>query len=151
MDALAFRNLLTAGDVEGCRAFWRRHAPHLPQPETREQAEIVMHRARTEAESVPLAARAWSHRWLVERDLPSGLPDHLRPRAEQVCPVRVNAVGISINTRSEWLRPAMTEVREAMERAVLEADAEGRVEDTAFVSKRMAEARGRTMRALFGR
>ena len=64
MNALAFRNLLEAGDVDGCRAFFAANAAHLPQAETREQSEIIMHRARTEAASVSLRARAWSHRWL---------------------------------------------------------------------------------------
>lgn len=109
-----------------------------------------MHRARTEAESVSLKARAYSHRWLVERNLPSGLPDELKPKAERLYPVPAQAVGISVNFRSEWMRPAAVKVRGAMETAVGEAFADGR-RDTAFVSARMAEAKDKTIKALFGR
>lgn len=148
---MAFRDLLEAGDVRGLRRHWASAAPNMPQPKNAEEAEIIMHRARTEAESVSFRHRAYSHRWLEERGLPSGLPDRLRPSAEQVCPRVAKAVGISVNTRSEYLKPAMLEVRGAMEQAVLEADADGLIGDAAFVSARMSDARQRTMRALFGR
>ncbi len=145
----AFRNLLEAGDVDGLRAHWADHAPKMPQPETAEQAEIVMHRARTEAASISLRARAYSHAWLCERSLPSGLPDDLKPKAERMFPIIVEAVGISVNTMNPLMRPAMLEVRGAMEDAVNDAYADGR-KDPAFVTARMTEARDRTMRALFG-
>lgn len=150
MSTLAFRNLLEQGDVEGLRSSWAAVFPNMPQPESREQAEIVMHRARTEAESLPLRPRAYSHRWLSERDLPSGLPDRLKPSAERLYPVVAQGVGISVNTEQDWLKPAMGEVRGAMECAVLDADAEGRLSDTPFVKARMSEARDRTLKALFG-
>lgn len=150
MTALTFRNLLEAGDVDGCRAYFAAHAPHLPQVETREQAEIVMHRARTEAGSVSLKARAYSHRWLSERGLPSGLPDALKPAPDRLYPVRKVSVGISFNFRSPHLERAARIVQKAMEDAVLDADAHGRIEDSAFVSARMAEAKDRAMLALFG-
>lgn len=144
-----FRNLLDAGDVDALRDAWARVAPHLPQPETREQAEIVMHHARTQAESLPLKARAYSHRWLTEHDLPSGLPDHLKQSAERLYPVSAEGVGISVTMRSEWMRPAMLEVRGAMEYAVSDAYAERRT-SPAFVKARMNEAKTRTLKALFG-
>lgn len=122
----------------------------MPAPETVEQAEIVMHMARTQAESLPLRARAYSHCWLTERALPSQLPDALKPSAERLYPVVVDAVGISVNTKNEYLRPAMLEVRGAMEYAVADAFADNR-KDSPFVTQRMNEARERTMRALFGR
>lgn len=143
-----FRQALEQGDLAALRRFWAERAPHLRQPDE-VQAEIVMHRARTEAQSVSLKARAYSHRWLTERDLPSGLPDELKPSAERLFPRVVGAVGISVNFRSELLRPAIAEIRGAMEGAVNEAYADGR-EDPAFVTTRMNEARARTMRALFG-
>ena len=150
MTALTFRNLLETGDIDGCRAYFAANAPHLPQVETREQAEIVMHRARTEAESVSLKARAYSHRWLCERRLPSGLPDALKPAADRLYPERRVAVGISFNFRSPHLERAARIVQTAMEEAVLDADAHGRIEDSAFVSARMAEAKDRAMLGLFG-
>ncbi|MGE8143054.1 hypothetical protein ACQKOE_13850 [Novosphingobium sp. NPDC080210] len=149
MSAMSFRNLLSAGDVEGLRAFWRNASPHLPQPESREQAEIVMHRARTEAESLPIDKRAYSHRWLCDRGLPSGLPDNLKPRAERIYPRVVEAVGISVNARSEMLKPLAREVERAMADAVEEAYADGRT-DAGFIKARMAEVKDRTWRQLMG-
>lgn len=145
-----FRRCLESGDVDGLRAAWAAVMPELPQPETREQAEIVMHRARTEAECLPLRARAYSHRWLTERLLPSGLPDHLKPGAERLYPRVVDAVGVSINFRSRLLKPASRIVERSMCDAVEDAYAAGRKEP-AFVKARMTEARDRTIKALFGR
>lgn len=147
---MSFRNLLEAGDVRSLRRHWATAFPNLPQPKDAAQAEIVMHRARTEAESVSLKARAYSHRWLMERDLPSGLPDRLKPSAERLYPRVANAVGISLNTRNPFFEPGLREVRKDMEMAVLEADADGKIEDAAFVSARMAEAKVRAMRTVFG-
>lgn len=147
---LSFRNLLEAGDIDGLRSHWAAVMPGMPQPESREAAEIVMHRARTEARSLCLTARAYSHRWLCERGLPSGLPDELKPKAERLYPVAVGAVGISVNTKSEWLKSAMLEVRGAMEYAVADCYANGD-EAPEIVKPRMFEARDRTMKALFGR
>lgn len=125
--------------------------PHLPQLDTAEKAEIAMHMARTATENIPLKVRAYSHRWLMERDMPSQLPDELKPSAERLYPTTALAVGISVNTRSQYLKPAMLEVRGAMEEAVLDVDADGKLADTVLVTKRMNEAKERTLRALFGR
>ena len=150
MGTRAFSNLLETADLDGLRTYWRESAPHLPQPKTRLEAEIAMHRARTEAKSVSLRKRAYSHAWLRERELPSGLPDELRPSAERLYPIVKSAVGISVNVKSEWLKPAAAEIQRAMECAVEDAYAEGRT-DPAFVSARMAEAKSAASRALFGR
>lgn len=146
-----FRDLLEAGDVDGLVRGWRELFPAMPQPATREQAEIIMHRARTEAESIGFRARAYSHAWLCERGLPSGLPDHMRASADRLYPREALGVAISVNASSPILRPAMVHVREAMEHAVLDAEAEGRLSDSPFVKARMAEAKAREMNALFGR
>lgn len=145
-----FREALIAGDIRRLRKMWAAMSPHLPQPDTAETAEIVMHMARTAAETIPLKHRAWSHRWLVERELPSQLPDRLKPAAERMYPITALAVGISINVRNEFLKPAADEVRSAMEHAVLEVEADGRLQDAVLVKSRMNEARARTYRALFG-
>lgn len=144
-----FRTLLETGDVDGLREAWRQVAPHLPQPETREAAEIAMHRARTESATVSFRARAYSHAWLIERKLPSGLPDALKPAAEQLHPRIVTGVGIMIKSASPMMRPAALEVQKAMSDAVANAYAEGN-EEPVFVRARMAEARERTYKALFG-
>lgn len=151
MGALSFRNLLEAGDVDGLRSAWYSIMPGMPQPESREAAEVTLHMARTSAESVSLDKRAWSHRWLTERGLPSQLPDRLRKSAERMYPVIRVGVGISCNTRMPELQPAMAEIRTAMENVVLEADADGKLEDSAFVSLRMNEARIKARKQLFGR
>ncbi len=150
MSDLETRNLLEAGDVEGLRAVWARF-PGMPQPENREQAEITMHYARTAADSIAMRTRAYSHAWLCERGMPSGLPEALKASAERMYPVTVLGVGISVNTKNPLLAPAMGEIRESMEHAVLDAQADGRLADAPFVKARMNEARERSMRALFGR
>lgn len=145
-----FRAALEAGNVRLLRRMWSTWFPHLPQPTTAEQAEAVMHHARTQAETISFKARAWSHRWLTERALPSGLPDRLRPSAERVYSRVVEGVGISVNCRNPILKPAMIEVRKAMENAVADCYASGET-DPAIVRPRMAEAREKTMHSLFGR
>ncbi len=149
MSAASFRTLLQAGDVNALRKAWTQVAPHLPQPASYEQAEIVMHHARTQAGTITLKARAWSHRWLVERDLPSGLPDDLKPQAERLYPRVAEAVGISVRTRNAYFQPAAAEAQKAMEGAVEQCYADRRT-DPAFVKARMAEAKDKTYKALFG-
>jgi hypothetical protein len=141
-----FRAALEAGDVRLCKRMWAAFMPHLPEPS---DAEAAMHMARTGAETISFRARAWSHRWLSERDLPSQLPDKLKPSAERIYPRVVEGVGISVNTRSPYLKPAMIEVRHAMEDVVSDCYANGDT-DPAIVRPRMNEARERTMRQLFG-
>jgi hypothetical protein len=150
MSALSFRNLLENGDVDSLRASWAVSMPHLPQPETRKEAEIVMHRARTETESISFKARAYSHRWLVERMVPSGLPDDLKPRAERIYPQIVQSVGISVNASSEFMKPAALQIRKSMEDAVNDAYAEKRTSPE-FLRARMMEARAKTQKLLLGR
>jgi hypothetical protein len=144
-----FRQALEAGNARRLRGLWAKLFPHLPQLASDEQAEIVMHRARTEAQSVSFRHRAYSHRWLSERGLPSGLPDELKPKAERVYPIVVAGVGISVNSRSSYMRAACDEIRGSMEVAVEDCFAERRT-DPAFVSERMREAKARTVKALFG-
>lgn len=148
--AADFRQLLEAGDVDALRKAWHRVAPTMPQPRSREEAEITMHHARTQSETICFNQRAYSHAWLTERGLPSGLPDHLKPRAERAYPRVAEAVGISINYSSKLLAPAAAEVRVAMSDAVEECFADGRREPE-FIKQRMLSAQERTLHALFGR
>lgn len=151
MSRAAFLSLLEAGDVEGLRKAWGEISPHLPQPETYAQAEITMHMARTSHEQVSLKARAWSHRWLEERSFPSQLPDALKPKAERIYPRVASAVGISVNSDNQYIKPILGEVRQSMEHAVLEAEADGKLEDSNHVYSRMMDAKDRTFRQLLGR
>ena len=145
-----FARLLEDGDVDALRLAWAKAAPHLPQPQTRAEAEIVMHHARTQAESMAFPKRAYSHRWLAERNLPSGLPDNLKPRAERMYPKIVSAVGIACGSMNSAMAPVALAIRGAMEEAVQHCYADGRTEP-AFVKAQMMIARAAETRRLFGR
>jgi hypothetical protein len=145
----AFRRCLETADVALMRKLWRHLQPNLPQPETDEATLTAIHMARTSAQSIDVKLRMYSHAWLVERGVPSLLPDDMRASAMRMYPRVARAVGISVNARSEWMRPATLPVRQAMENAVLEAFADNA--DDATVKRHMMEAKERTMRQLFGR
>lgn len=144
-----FRRCLAELDIAMMRKLWRHVSPHLPQPNTDEETLSAMHLARTQARSMPLKLRAYSHRWLTERSFPSQLPDHLRPKAERMYPRIVDAVGISVNAKSEFIKPIVPLLRGAMETAVLESYAEGQ-KDPSIIKNRMNEAKKTTMRKLVG-
>ena len=142
------RQCLEELDVHRAQAVWGHIAPHLPQPQDDHDMLVCLHRARTEAASMPLDLRAYSHRWLLDRGWQSGLPDRLKPKAERLYPRVVSGVGIAV--RSEY--PEVTRsIRGAMEVTVLEAEADGKLLDSPFVKRRMMEARAKERRALFGR
>lgn len=145
MSAAAMRQCLEDCDVARLRRLWGEVCPHLPLPTTDEAMLVALHIARTQAASIKFSLRAYSHRWLTERALPSGLPDWLKPRAERMYPVIADAVGISVNT-SPRRRELGNAVRTAMSDAVMEAYADGR-RDPTFVKDRMMEARERVLRS----
>lgn len=145
-----FLQLLADGDVNKLVNAWRKLFPAMPVPDNYDQAEIVMHHARTQTERLAIRHRAYSHAWLMERALPSGLPDRLKPSAERLYPVKALAVGVSVNYSSPWLQPAARAVRGVMEHAVLEAHEDGKLADSAHVTRRMMDARKREEKALFG-
>lgn len=138
--------------MDGVVAIWSQVAPHLPPPADLAAAEAAMHHARTQATSVSFRARAYSHAWLSERGLPSGLPDALKPRAERLYPPIAHAVGISVNTSAAFLKPAAEIVQGAMEDAVKELHADGVDLDAQapLVKQRMFEAKAKTSQQLFG-
>src|SRR6185312_14636340 len=95
-------------------------------------------------------ARAWSHRWLVERGHPSGLPDRLKPRAERAYPRIVKAVGIAVKMPAAF-REVGLEVRRAMADAVEILAADGvDLDDRERVQAYMFEARARTLKQMLG-
>lgn len=145
-----FRRAIEDGDFKALRILHETALPHLPGPKSDAEAEASLHMARTQASWLELKRRAYSHRWLTERNLPSMLPDELKPKAERLYPKVVSAVGISVNVKGDWLQPAVPIVRGAMEAAVLEAEADGKLLDSAFVTARMKEAREKAWRELFG-
>lgn len=136
--ASALRRILTDLDVVEVLRLWPECFPQFPRPTSKGEALATLHLARTQAESIPLALRRYSHQWLTERGLPSHLPDALRP------PIVARAVGIMVSARDPEVAAA---IRGAMSAAVAGAYADGRTEP-GFVRARMEEARTRERRAL---
>lgn len=144
------RRALEECDVGTVRQLWARMSPHLPQPQSDAETLACIHRARTEARSIPLNLRFYSHRWLEDRGWPSGLPDELKPRAKRLYPQIASAVGIAVKIGDPQLSAAAVEIRGAMECAVFEAEADGKLLDAPFVKGRMMEARTKAKKQLFG-
>jgi hypothetical protein len=149
--ANALTRCLETLDVSAARKVWGALSPHIPAPAKDADMLTMLHMARTQSDAIGFKLRAYSHRWLTERGYPSQLPDHLKPSAERLYPKVAHAVGISYNFRDEALKPAADMIRGAMEGAVMDADADGRLTDSPFVKARMYEARDKERRALFGR
>ncbi len=110
-----------------------------------------IHFTRAGMRSMPFKLRAYSHAWLINNGWPSALPANMRPGAERVYPVVKAAVGISLNSNSTFIRPAVPIIRRAMENAVMDCHAEGKIEDALLVKDRMNDAKDYTIRKLFGR
>lgn len=146
-----FRTALETGDVKLLQRIHPILFPHVPAAPDLASAEIQLHMARTQADWLSLKRRAYSHRWLIERGYPSQLPDELKPSAERLYPVVTPAVFVSANTESPIMRPAMKEVQQAMSDAVMDAHADGRLEDSPYVRDRIQDARQRSLKQLFGR
>ncbi len=138
-----FQRCLENLDVSGIRRLCA--ATGQAQPKDDSAALVSLHYARTLAESVAFKLRAYSHRWLGERDLPSGLPDQLKPRAEQVCPRVVEAVGVSVRQLGNVVTPLTEAVERAMSDAVAECYADGE-RRPAIIKAQMNEARARALR-----
>jgi hypothetical protein len=147
----ALTTCLVELDVKGIRQLWHLIAPQMPQPKDDADALATMHYARTLMGSLSSRQRFYSHRWLLDHNMLSGLPDELKPSAERMYPKTVSAVGLSVNSRSDWLKPAVPLIRGAMETAIQEAYADGKADDVKFIKRRMAEAKTVATRKLFGR
>lgn len=103
-------------------------APHLPQPETDEDALRTLHEARVRAKSVPDRMRAYSLAWLQEREI------------ERVEPHVVAAVGAASKSVDPGRKRA---VEDAMARAAMRCMEEGMDldRDAAEIKRRMLDAR----------
>lgn len=141
----AFRRCLIDLDIDGVGKLWQHVYPNLPQPGNRGEVLSLLHLARTAANSVPGNLRFYSHRWATDRNLPSQLPDHLRPKAERMYPQAAEAVGISANSKYPVVQEA---IHDAMQYAVLETYADGHQSEAHIVRARMMEARDRERRGL---
>lgn len=106
-------------------------------------AEILAtaHYARTQANTIPLRLRVYSHHWLLDHNLPSGLPDHLKSSTDRLYLREVTAVGIAVKSANAALAKA---VEKAMSDVVAEMYADG-VTDSALIKARMEEARLKVM------
>ena len=145
--ASAFHQALVAGDVARCREIWAVVGKHLPQPKNLGEAEVIMHRARTDADNIPLSKRVFSHDWLVERKYRSGLPDELKPKRDQVVPTLLSAVGVSVNSYSNFIdrREENKEIEYVMKRAGAEMIDAG-IFDRDRTVKRMWDAKAQWLR-----
>lgn len=145
------RRCLEDCDVETARKLWASTASLMPQPESDQDTLTVIHMARTRARSIRFKLRAYSHAWLRERGLPSGLPDKLRPRAERLYPVVVEAVGIA--TALKAVTPERLELSQhilrAMSTRVAELYAEGATEPR-LVKAEIMIARSNAYKKLMG-
>jgi hypothetical protein len=136
----AFRRCLIDLDVVGVCDLWFYAAPHLPQPKNNDEALATLHYARTQAGSIPVRLRCYSHAWLCERGLPSGLPDWLKPKAARLYPHSVHAVGIAVKPLSAASEPLARAIEKVMSNAVLECYADG-ITDPNIIKVRMNAAR----------
>jgi hypothetical protein len=130
-----FRRCLNEFDVDAMR---RLHQATTGELLSETQTRIALHHARTAADSLPVSARAYSHAWLCERGLPSGLPDVLKPKAERLHPREAKAVGIAVNTLAGKTELARV-LEKSMSDSVLDSLADG-IEDPDLIKSRMIEA-----------
>ena len=147
----AMQSCLMTLDVPLARKIWQEQFSHLESPKSDEEMLAMLHVARTQNPMINLRFRSYSHRWLIERGLPSMLPDELKQSAERMYPRMVSSVGISVNSNSPIVHPIIPFVQSAMENAVLEVYADGKQEDIKLLKQRMEEARLMTVRKLLGK
>ena len=96
----AFRECLDNGDALRLLQIYGSLFPKLPKPADIEEAQVILHQARTGAESVKLEKRLYSHAWLDERRLKSSLPDELKPPKKRIFPIISSAVGVAVKSFS---------------------------------------------------
>ena len=147
----AIKQCLEEMDVDGIRSLWHLVAPDAPQPETDFEAMVTLHMARTQMKIMTKRQRYYSHRWLLDHDQMSLLPDEERPSAERMYPQIKRSVGISLGSQSSMMEPALPVIRGEMEKAVLEVYADGRKDDIPFLKERMRLAREGAVKKLFGK
>ena len=133
-------------DIAGARALWAHIAPHAPAPSSDEEALLALHYARTACKRLHIKARAYSHHWLTERGLPSGLPPELRSKAERYKPRIVDAYGIAVHSSFPEVKQI---IQDAMCDAVRDCYASGHREPEIVVPI-MMERRARARKKLYG-
>lgn len=137
-------------DVAAIRRLSEHIWPHLPAPKTDGEALATIHHARTQTRRINLKLRFYSHCWLRDRNLPSALPDELKPKAERMYPRVVGAVGISVGSSSVIGKAIAPIIERSMSDAVMDCYSENKTDPT-FVKKRMFEAKAKTIKQLLGK
>jgi hypothetical protein len=137
-----FHEALERLDIPLLRKIWLHVRPNMPHAASDEEALVVAHMTRTQVPSIRFKLRAYSHAWLIERGLPSQLPDKLRPKAERIYPVIIPAVGIATRNNHEVARA----IRRAMVEAVLDAG----IHDPILTKRAILAARAKTRSKLLG-
>lgn len=148
-DQAIARRTIADLDVETARRHWSSMFPGRPLVDDA-QILAMLHLSRTMTPGIAERLRFYSHRWLLDHGLPSFLPDPLKAKAEREYPVTVTGVGIAVKFNTPYLRPIGLKVEQAMAGAVLEAHADGKIDDAEHVRRRMAEAKARTIKKLVG-
>ena len=120
--ASQFRECLYNCDVVMLQKLWAHFFSGLPQPKGPDEMRMVMHHARTGADSIPIHKRMYSHAWLRERGHPSALPKLMKPKAEQKEAIVVRAIGMSVGTMSR--NPERREEAKHLEKIMGDAGAE---------------------------
>lgn len=144
------RRCLLELDVVGHRRLHRHLYPHHDQPTTDREALATMHLARTMDGTIPLKARAYSHRWLLDNGLPSPLPDNLKPMADRLYPRVAEAVIVSAMARSEIFKPAAPLIQGAMVAVAEDTFATDKKVDHIKLRADLREARAVAINRLFG-
>lgn len=138
------RRCLEALDIEGIKKLWAHLAPHMVTGSTDHDILMSLHMARTQAKSIALKLRAYSHRWLLDNGYPSALPEDLKPKAEQMFPKIVTMTGISVNSKYQIVQD---EIGGAMHEVAGNCYADGN-EDQAYIKRHMLDARLRARKRL---
>lgn len=144
--AAQMRRCLNDCDVAAARQLWHLIAPKAPAPKTDYDALCVIHYARTISLTVNLRLKAYSHHWLIDHGLPSGLPEELRNKADRLYPQISDSVGVACKSSFPEVANA---VQSAMNSAVIDCYDEGRREPD-YVKPLMTERRMRVKKALHG-
>lgn len=145
------RRCLLELDVAAARRLHRQMSPHLPQPGDDREALATLHVARTQLGVMPLKARAYSHRWLLDHGMPSALPDNLKPMADRLYPRIAEAVIVSATARSELFRPVAPLIHDAMVAVAEDTFATDKKVDHLKLRADLREARVVAINKLFGR
>jgi hypothetical protein len=134
------RRCLIDCDVAQMRKLDNHLMPHLSHQDDAEVL-VAIHMARTLVNFIPIKLRAYSHRWLLDQNYPSGLPDQLKPLAERSYPRVVACVGIASQSGPGRKTRFNRAVEKIMSDAVLETYADGHENEPDVVKARMLEKR----------